>query len=398
MNLRTRIGEFVRCHEDDIFKTLTDLVAIQTVNPPGRDCREFVECISALLGSWKVDHQVLQAGSDDPPRFCVVGKWGPGEPGMHFHGHYDVVPAQSTDQFRVLRRNGRIYGRGTSDMKGGIVSMLYALRALQECGTRTSRALTFSLVPDEETGGRHGIRFLAAKSLLPRPAVGTLMPEPTSGVIWNACRGAITWRVRINGQTAHVGLPHQGVNAFEGMARVTSSLIDLKARITERQTRMPMTPAQAKRSVIVLGGASASGTSYNTVPADAWFSIDRRFNPEESLAEAKRELNEVLDRHRSEGLDIEVDALQEGESCEAPADTQLGKALSDAIQEVSGKRSPFELCPGILETRFFTTGAAPGYSYGPGILEVSHGPDEYVEAQALLDCTEIYALVAARLC
>src|SRR6185369_14732451 len=100
-------------------------------------------------------------------------------------------------------------------------------------------ALVF--VPDEETGGRRGSGFLAATERLGVNGIGMLTPEPTSGVVWHANRGAITVRVTVHGREAHVGLMHTGRNAFEDAVRIVADLQRLARRIARRRTRFPAT-------------------------------------------------------------------------------------------------------------------------------------------------------------
>jgi succinyl-diaminopimelate desuccinylase len=397
MDIEAQIAGYATAHEAEITRTLSELIAIPTVNPPGRSYWECVDYLSGLLQSWGVEHRIFPVPHESHPRYSILGSLGEGEDGLHFHGHYDVVVAQSPEQFQPRQQEGRIYGRGSSDMKGGIVAMLFALRAIQDCGARLSKKITFALVPDEETGSRLGTHHLAEAGLLPRTSLGMLMPEPTSGVIWNACRGALTLRVRINGRIAHVGLFQQGVNAFEGMVEVVRSLLALKRSVVARRTTLPISPPGANRSVMVLGGESGSGLNFNTVPESAWFSVDRRINPEESLAQAKAELDRVFEKHRKNGINIEVETVQEGNSAVSPTHTPLGEILAQTAKDVTGTQPRFELCPGVLETRFFIDQGIPAYSYGPGLLEVSHGPHEYVDLSAVLHCTAVYALTAVRL-
>ena len=92
-----------------------------------------------------------------------------------------------------------------------------------------------------------------------------------------------------------------------------------------------------------------------------------------------------------------MEVIQEGESSATDTDSALGRALSDSIEEVIENRPSFELCPGLLETRFYSQRGMPALAFGPGILSVSHGPNEYVEVKRLLECAEIYALTALKL-
>src|SRR5258708_9105961 len=104
----------------------------------------------------------------------LLGTYGRGEGALHFHGHYDVVPAQSPEQFQPIRKEHFLFGRGSCDMKGGIVAMLYAVRALQECRVPLNGKIALTLVPDEETGGARRSAWLAAQGLLGRNGTGML--------------------------------------------------------------------------------------------------------------------------------------------------------------------------------------------------------------------------------
>ena len=209
-----------------------------------------------------------------------------------------------------------------------------------------------ALVPDEETGGKRGSEWLAREGLLGRNGVGMLLAEPTGGVVWNANRGAISLRVRILGKAAHVGLQHQGVNAFEGMHRVVTRLEKLKREVEQRRTRCTVGAEQMRSSILMLGGQSGGGSNFNVVPEECWFTIDRRINPEENLDQEKAELLGVLEQCKQEGISLKWEVLQEGSSGACREDEALGQSLSRSVQAVSGEAPCFEMCPGLLETRF----------------------------------------------
>src|SRR5208282_2204288 len=114
---------------------------------------------------------------------------------------------------------------------------LYAIRALKELGANLGAKIGLMLVPDEETGGARGSAWLSKQGLLGRDGIGMLTAEPTSGVVWNANRGAISLRVEVRGKSAHVGLQHRGENAFERMHRVVGRLLALKREVESRTTQ-----------------------------------------------------------------------------------------------------------------------------------------------------------------
>lgn len=377
---------------------LCELIAIPTANPPGQSDRECARYLANLLTSWKIGHQVLDGPGGAGDRPSIVGICGEGPSALHFHGHYDVVPAASPDQFRPRREGDTIFGRGSADMKGGLVAMLFALRAVRDAGVPPGTALSFSLVPDEETGGEGGTAHLFRTGALPpMPLSGMLMPEPTGGAIWHACKGALTVEVRTGGAFAHVGLAHQGDNAFEHLVALAADLLELKKDIDTRRTALPAFPAGADRSVLLLGGRCGSGGSFNVVPDQAFFTLDRRFNPEETLASARAEIEEVLDRHRQRGVKVDTRITQAAEAAVSDPRGPVGEALSRAVSDVTGKAPPFLLCPGVCEIRFFARAGVPAFAFGPGRLEDAHSPCEHVSLTDVLACAQVYALTWRKL-
>jgi acetylornithine deacetylase/succinyl-diaminopimelate desuccinylase family protein len=377
---------------------LAELVAIPTENPPGKNYRACADLLENRFARVGLECEHLEAGepkegTGESP-VCVVASYGRGERVLYFHGHYDVVPAQSEEQFHPLRKEHFLFGRGSCDMKGGIVAMLYAILALKECGAELNGKIGLILVPNEETGGEGGAAWLATQGLLGRGGIGMLLAEPTSGVVWNANREAISLRVRVLGKSAHVGLQHQGENAFERMHFVVARLQDLKQEVEQRITSFNIGVDQARQSILMLGGQSGGGANFNVVPEECWFTIDRRINPEENLDDEKAKLIAVLESCKRQGIPLEWKILQEGRSSACREEEPLGEALARGVKAVTGEAPRFEMCPGLLEIRFYAAQGIPSYAYGPGLLSVAHGPNEYVDLRKMIDCAAIYALAA----
>jgi succinyl-diaminopimelate desuccinylase len=124
-------------------------------------------------------------------------------------------------------------------MKGGLVSMLYGALAARELGLLGDRRIVFHFVCDEETGSDTGSGHLREAELIDPKALAMVTAEPTGGVVWHACRGAITLRVDVRGRAAHVGQAHLGVNAFEQMIRVAEPLGTLAHRLRAHRTAFP---------------------------------------------------------------------------------------------------------------------------------------------------------------
>jgi acetylornithine deacetylase/succinyl-diaminopimelate desuccinylase-like protein len=359
------------------------LIAIPSENPPGN---HYQECARTLFD------ELDRLGFDDVRRegACVLASAGSGRRTLYFSGHYDVVPAQSRDQFQPRIEGANLFGRGSSDMKSGLAAMIHAAVAARDEGLLKTGRIGIVLVPDEETAGPRGSRHLDASGLLGRDGVGMLTPEPTGGIIWNANRGAISLCATLRGKAAHVGRQFDGVNAFERAVPVMTRLLDIKKEVELRETQYNITPAAARKSILMLGGRAEAGTNFNVTPDVCSFTIDRRINPEENLEDEKRRLHDTL-----EGFEIE--ALQEEPAAATPAQDPLGLTLWRHIASVTGKEPAFEMCPGLLETRFYAARGIPAFAYGPGLLTVSHGPNEFVPIRNIAQCAAIYALTAAEM-
>jgi acetylornithine deacetylase/succinyl-diaminopimelate desuccinylase family protein len=359
------------------------LIAIPSENPPGN---RYEECARTLVD------ELNRLGFDNVRRegACVLASAGIGPRTLYFSGHYDVVPAQSRDQFQPRVEGANLFGRGSSDMKSGLAAMIHAAAAARDEGLLKSGRIGIVLVPDEETAGPLGSRDLDARRLLGRDGVGMLTPEPTGGVIWNANRGAISLRATMRGKAAHVGRQFEGVNAFERAVPAVARLLDIKKEVELRETRYNIAPAAARKSILMLGGRAEAGTNFNVTPDFCSFTIDRRINPEESLEEEKHRLCDTL-----KGFEIET--LQEEPPAATPARNPLGIILSRQIASLTGTEPAFEMCPGLLETRFYAAYGIPALAYGPGLLTVSHGPNEFVPIRNIAQCAAIYALTAAEM-
>ena len=348
---------------EEMAALLMDLVRIPTENPPGR---ELGRCAAVLHDA--LDRLGFSPELIEPPGI-LRGSVGDGDRLVYFHGHFDVVPAQRPDQFEPQRRDGRIVGRGTADMKGGLVSMLYGAAAARELGLLGGRRIVLHLVCDEETGSIAGSGHLREAGLIDPGALAMLTPEPTGGVIWNEARGAVTLRVTVPGREAHIGFMHEGVNAFERMIRVAE-------------------PLTAPDSMLLVGGQAGSGAGFNVVPGSAWFSVDRRFDPDEDLDEELARLTGMIE---AAGIEVEIDVLQAQPSGCTDPDHPAARTLADCA---GGAR--FERCPGVLDTRWYSQLGIPAFAYGGGQLEVAHGPDEYIDEADMRRCAAVYARFAAQ--
>ncbi|MCK4305030.1 MAG: ArgE/DapE family deacylase [Candidatus Eisenbacteria sp.] len=416
-----QLHDLERCFEDRDFRKaegwirkarssavelLDELIQIPSVNPPGEQYHECALLLSQRLRDLGFEphlirvppHELQHLGLPlDHPRPSVLASLGSNRadaPTLHFHGHYDVMPSDSASMFRLQIKGDTAWGRGTADMKGGIVSLLLAMSALRPLASRFGGRVLLSLVPDEETGGNAGTSYLFRSGALPPGGLGMLTPEPTGGGIWNGNRGAISQLLTVRGKMAHVALQHQGRNAFEGLLELGRMLQQLKSDVESRSFGDNDLGIEGPLSILLIGGLSRGGTNFNVVPKAASFSIDRRFHPQEEADGVERELEAVFQDFRHKGWTLDVQNLQRGAASLTPAGTQLVQTMAQVISSVAGEQPRIALCPGILETRYFLAHGIPGLAYGPGELEVSHTPRECVSITRILQVAQAYARMA----
>jgi succinyl-diaminopimelate desuccinylase len=383
-----QVQAWIEPRAEEMAELLATLVAADTENPPGRGLRRCATILRDAMERLGLGPEIIDvpaAGELEQP--CVVrGSVGDGAKLIYFHGHFDVVPAQDSNQFVVDRRDGTIIGRGTADMKGGIVSMLYGAAAAKELGLLGDGRIVLHLVCDEETGSVAGSGHLRAAELIDPRALAMVTGEPSSGNIWNAARGAITLRVKVRGREAHVGQANLGVNAFQHMVHIAQALEPYQREMLERG------------SMLVIGGLCGGGSNFNVVPGSAWFTVDSRYNPEEDLDAELARLRDVIDEAAGDvGADVTVEVTQRQPSASTDETEEAGVTLARCITQVEGAPPRFEMCPGILEIRWYAQLGIPAFGYGAGRLDVSHGPNEYIDEAKMRRCAAAYALFAGEM-
>lgn len=162
---------------------------------------------------------------------------------------------------------------------------------------------------------------------LPRQAiVGSVVDSgPLRGTVWHACRGAFSLRVTTRGKGAHVGLRYEGANAFGAGVDVVLALRELDRRLRERRSELAFASddPRARESIMLVGGVSEGGTSFNVIPDRFSFTVDRRPNSDEDFEEARRELLALLEETRGRGADVEWEVLRDAPSAVVPADSEF---------------------------------------------------------------------------
>ena len=395
-----RAQAWIADRADEMAELLIRLVACETENPPGRGLAECADVLREEMHRLGLSPEILEiepTGVIEDPRI-VRGSVGAGTRLVYFHGHFDVVPVQDRAQFTAQRREGKIVGRGTADMKGGIVSMLYGAAAANELGLLGDGRIVIHLVCDEETGSAVGSGYLREHNLIDSRALAMMTAEQSGEVIWNAAKGALSMRVDVHGRPVHVGQAFKGVNSFLHMLKVAAPLEAYAQEMSERHTSYPVGDGEALGTMVVVGGQSGGGSNFNVVPGRTYFTVDGRFNPEEDIdAELARIAAVINDAAKVAGAEVSIEVTQVAPPADTPLSDSAAQVLGDCVAEVTGSPARYELCAGCLDTRWYSQLGIPAFGFGAGRFDVSHGPNEYVEEAAMRRVAAVYCLFAAEL-
>jgi succinyl-diaminopimelate desuccinylase len=403
---------------DEAVAFTSDLIRIPTVNPPGdlyEDCARFIGETLARCG-FEVEYHAAEGRPEHTPahpRVNVVGtrRGRALRPLIHLNGHVDVVPAGggwTMDPFGGDVKDGRIWGRGSSDMKAGIAAAVFAMEAIRRAGIDLHGSVEISGTVDEESGGFAGVAWLAERKRLSADRTDfVIIPEPL-GVdrICVGHRGVYWFELETKGRIAHGSMPFQGVNAIEHMSIAIERIRrDLRPRLAARATAMPVMPPGARHSTLNLngieGGLPVDGMQTPCVADRCRAVFDRRFLLEEGFDDAKSEIVALLAdvAAGTPDFDYTLRDLMVVHPTQTPEGSPVVAAIDRALHRVLGKSGGLVISPGTYDQKHFAriAGVPHCVAYGPGILDLAHQPDEYVDIPDLMNATKVIALAVLEL-
>lgn len=411
-----RLLQCVEARTDDLVALTADLIRFPTVNPPGEAYRPCAEFIAARLkkrgfGVELIRGEGTPGDNDRYPRVNVVARFDGRSPGptVHFNSHIDVVEAGegwTVDPFAGVVKDGRVYGRGACDMKGGLAASIIAVEAFMQAYPDFPGAIEISGTVDEESGGFGGVAYLAGKGYFSKPKVDhVIIPEPLNkDRICLGHRGVWWAEIETLGEIAHGSMPFLGDNAVRHMGAVLAAFeADLFPALDRKQTSMPVVPEGARRSTMninsIHGGQTEDfrpGLPSPNVPDSCRLTIDRRFLLEEKLDEVKREVIDILDRLKRERtkFDYRIRDVMEVQPTMTERDAPVVKAVAEGIMQVFDREPDYVISPGTYDQKHV---ARIGHlfdciAYGPGILDLAHRPDEWVGIDDMVQSAKVMAI------
>jgi succinyl-diaminopimelate desuccinylase len=410
---REAIAEAVADREDELVAFLREFVAIDAENPPGRRYTDSVDFLADAMDGFGYDVERVPVPDEVvaehyPERTAhdrenVLGRAGDGDgPHVHFTGHFDVVPAGEDwthDPYDPVVEDGRLYGRGSSDMKSGIVASLFAAEALTAVGA-VDGTITQSMTCDEETGGFTGLGYLVEEGYVSR--------ENTDYCVYTECfdssriclghRGVLKFRVVTHGEQAHGCMAHDGENAVVAMNDFLSRIAEYREELHDRTTDLPVTPEESRRADISATMIDA-GYSENVVPDRCTATFYRVLVPEEGVANARREARELMAAcTEATGAEVEYEEIMFAEPTAVSEDCRVARTYLEHIGAFYDDPGVV-LSPGSDDQRFVVNdaGIEECIVYGPGLLDQAHVADEYVPVEEITTAATVMATATADL-
>jgi len=384
---------------DAVVSLTRDLVRLRTVHDPERGGCEApaAELVAETMRGFGWTPRITEVAPGRPNVVAVVEGGGGAGRTLAFEGHTDVVTEGDPDRWSVDPfggeiRDGRLYGRGSADMKSGVAAMLYGVRALQLAGPFPGRVVVCALVDEE--GLMLGAKHFAATPLA-ATVDGAIICEPEEGEICICAKGAIRLRVDLLGAMAHGAMPQHGRNPVAALGRMLVAVAEEQRRLQAEHGRhehlgeIYLTPTVAR---------AGSVEQINVIPARASLCLDVRTVPGVDHAALVRRIEELAARAGAPyDVTAEVAVLDDRPCVDLPREHPLVRALAGAHEAVCGEQARYGGVPGATDGTILTRDAGiPTVVYGPGGKWIAHQADEFVETIDIVRCARVYADAAHR--
>ncbi|GBC71348.1 Acetylornithine deacetylase [Candidatus Calditenuaceae archaeon HR02] len=366
------------------------LVSFPTEMPPGNE-EECAAYLRDYFNDLHIEGSVVEMHRFADKRANLVVRIGPsGKAGLLLSGHLDVVPAGDptlwdTPAFEPKIREGRLYGRGAADMKGGVAAMVKAIETFKN--KELERGIIFVATAGEEMGFDGLKALIRDGKLKDNDALYGVIGEPTELRPVRAHKGGTIFKITFHGRSAHSSRPDLGINAIENAAHFIVELINMRKRLGEIQD--PDLGASVLSTTIIEGGIKE-----NVIPESCQVVVDCRRIPSHSREYIYSKLEELASslRERLPTLQLTIAEILSYDPLNTPIDHPLVKLC----EEITGQAS--ETAPYGTEGSLYQKLNIPTIILGPGSVKQAHIPNEYVEIKQLHQAQSLYEELIRRIC
>ncbi len=420
---KVRLYQRIEDARDALIALTQDLIRIPTLNPPGEAYLEICEYLQKRLLGRGFEVELVRAtgapgDSDKYPRWNVIARKEGKRPGdcVHFNSHTDVVEVGrgwTFDPFGGEVSDGKIYGRGACDMKGGLAASIIAAEVFIDTFPDFAGAIEISGTADEESGGYGGVAYLAEHGFFtPERVQHVIIPEPLNKD--RVCLGhrGVWWaEIETKGHIAHGSMPFLGDCAVRHMGAVVAEMEQsLFPALAQKRTDMPVVPEGARQSTMNInslhGGLAEpeegfTGFPSAVVPDSARMVIDRRYLIEENAEEVRGEIVSLLEKVKAERpkFEYELHEMWQVSPTMTARDAPIVTSVARSIETVLAKTPDYVVSPGTYDQKHIDRiGRMHNcIAYGPGILDLAHQPDEYIGIDDMMDSVKVMALTLKEL-
>ena len=377
-------GGVLTLNNKRMVELLQRMVEVNTVNPPG-DERKLAEIMCEFISAYGLECQLHQVDENRSNIVVILRGKDPALKRLYFNGHLDTVPIGeqpwTVNPFGAEIKDGRIYGRGTTDMKGGVAALLETMMILKESEFPLEQDVVFVGTVGEEVDCL-GAKAAVEKGLIENPGA-ILIAEPSCLDLYVAHKGVLWVEIRTYGKTAHGSMPNEGVNAIDSMMYILNELQELKLdEVDELLGTM-------SQSVNVING----GVATNVVPDYCTLNLDFRTVAASQHPKILDEITVIIDRLSDEkiGFEAEYTVLQNLEPLINKNESAFIKKLQHTNQQMYQKsaqnRSANYYTDGSVFRKYFD---GPILIYGAGDTTLAHQPDESISIDNLENSVKFY--------
>lgn len=411
--LKGDLQQYIDDRREETGKLCSDMISIPSENPPG-DAR----AIASFIKSWLEDHSsTVEVYEPETGKVSLVAKTGKDlSPSLILNGHMDVVPAGDQERWKLPPfcgeiKEGRIHGRGATDMKGGLTSILVAFVALLNIADDLPGRLVLNAVPDEETGGLYGSKWCLDNGKVQGDAC--LIGEPTGTINSFLGEKGVCWlRLSAKGVPAHGSLPMMGENAIEKLIRIFPAV----RRLEEQEISLPDDISEAVKiskefyTEMAKGkdiseasrlkavakaidhcttniGTIHGGVKTNIVPESCVAEIDIRVPPGITSEKVETRLLEILEEAGLTGIECEL-VLSSDPNYTATTE-KIYTDLKENVKDILGVVAAPLLVTGGTDGRYFRLNNIPTVIYGPGEIAMAHSYNEYILVDDIINAGKV---------
>ncbi len=388
MNKIRLIEKEVNRNKNRIIGLIQKLVKIPSFSGDKKGLSEIAQILSDEMNKIGLSVEFIEAEKGLPN---VVGRFNSTDsssPWILFNGHTDVVPVQNeekwiVDPFKAEIKDGKMYGRGACDMKGGLGAMVAASRIVLDLFPEYNGNFVLTGTVDEEIGGAIGMQYILKKGV--RANMG-IVCEPSDLMITNVCKGLVWTKLKTIGKSAHGSMPENGINAVYKMSKI---LHVLEGYTFDRP------PHEMLGSPTINVGTVRGGSKPNLIPDLCEVELDIRYLPDQTYKEVMNDLERIINELKEEDPEIktEMDMIRYRSSVEVQKHEKIIQTIVDATKKVKDAHPGFKGMPSPGDSEHLVKAGIPSVMFGPGSEDLCHVDNEWIAVNEILTAVKIYAAI-----